>query len=394
MRPRPLRLSFALAAAIVLGAHAQSSSKTTPAYPLPTSKAEVGAWAAKIVQRARQILATPAQWSTTDTGDCEPDAKTFGISCALDKAVQEAAGVHLGQTPLPAGEVGSSIRSACAFHASGDGQEGACGLLFEQVPIFTIAHAAAITTGVWRKDMAPVEVWAGKMSNAEFPVFHEAEQQVRAITSKKYDDPVVDYNNDPATTFADVQALFKALEDRVVKNAAADLDLTGDAVEIERYASGVGVIRTYRGWFAIANIEASISSLRFQIDLRDEVPPNDLDRQIIQRAAVLISSDAVWNRADNRRCPDGAKTLSIYCAEQQATIEVTGAFHHRRPALELVRVVVEERTKDKQYNHRLMDYNNDPTTTLADVKSLFAEALARIKDPHQLDSDRVQSPAY
>ena len=71
--------------------------------------------------------------------------------------------------------------------------------------------------------------------------------------------------------------------------------------------------------------------------------------------------------------------MSIYCADEQATIEVTGGFHHRRPALELVRVIVEERTKDKKYQHRLMDYNNDRTTTLADVKSLFAEALAQIK---------------
>jgi hypothetical protein len=44
-----------------------------------------------------------------------------------------------------------------------------------------------------------------------------------------------------------------------------------------------------------------------------------------------------------------------------------------------VRVVVEERTKTKRYQHRMMDYNNDPTTTLADVRAVFAEAIARIK---------------
>ena len=73
----------------------------------------------------------------------------------------------------------------------------------------------------------------------------------------------------------------------------------------------------------------------------------------------MITSDAVWNRADNRKCPAGASTISIYCAEEQATIEVTGGFHHRRPALELVRVIVDERSKDKSYDHRLMGYNND-----------------------------------
>ena len=85
-------------------------------------------------------------------------------------------------------------------------------------------------------------------------------------------------------------------------------------------------------------------------------------------------------RRNNRKCPAGATTWSIYCALEQASIEVTGGFHHRRPALELVREIVDDRTKAKtDYNHRLMDYNNDPSTHLADVRSLFAEALARIR---------------
>ena len=33
--------------------------------------------------------------------------------------------------------------------------------------------------------------------------------------------------------------------------------------------------------------------------------------------------------------------------------------------------------KSRDYDHRLMDYNNDTTTHLADVRSLFAEAISR-----------------
>ncbi|MEO8621821.1 MAG: hypothetical protein ABI625_12200, partial [bacterium] len=95
-------------------------------------------------------------------------------------------------------------------------------------------------------------------------------------------------------------------------------------------------------------------------------------------AATIISSDAVWNRADDRKCPASATTWSIYCAVEKATIEVTGGFHHRRPAGELVRLVVEERTNGKAYAHRMMGYNNDRATTLSDVRSLFAEAIRRI----------------
>ena len=94
--------------------------------------------------------------------------------------------------------------------------------------------------------------------------------------------------------------------------------------------------------------------------------------------AAILDADSVWNRSDDRRCAESARTWSIYCAVQKATIEVAGAFHHRRPAAELVRQIVEERTKDRSYEHRLMDYNNDPSTTVSDVRTLFAEALARI----------------
>jgi hypothetical protein len=63
---------------------------------------------------------------------------------------------------------------------------------------------------------------------------------------------------------------------------------------------------------------------------------------------------------------------------ERATIEVTGAFHHRRPAMELVRQIVDERSAGRPYHHRLMDYNNAPTTRLADVRGIIADALSRL----------------
>lgn len=62
---------------------------------------------------------------------------------------------------------------------------------------------------------------------------------------------------------------------------------------------------------------------------------------------------------------------------ESATTEVTGGFHHRRPALEAIREIVAERTAGRQYHHRLMDYSI-PATSFADVRSLSREAFARI----------------
>ena len=250
---------------------------------------------------------------------------------------------------------------------------------FDEVPIFTISPVNAITTGRWQADVQPRQVWAGTMTDAEYPVMEEASKAVHLATSKKYASALIDYNNDPATTFKDVRAFFNTLQDQLVKYGRSDLDQNFDTVEIEIYAGGTGLIRTYTGWFPVSGFSLQDSVLQFQFDAAQAVPPNALDREILRKASSLITSNSVWNRADNRKCTPGATTWSIYCAEERASIEVTGGFHHRRPALELVRQIVEERSEGKSYPHRLMGYNNDPSTTLDDVRILFVEAIARIK---------------
>jgi hypothetical protein len=211
--------------------------------------------------------------------------------------------------------------SHCMFHHVDDHFGGSCGALFGQTPEMTLAPAAAVTTGLWRDDVHPASVWAGDMT------------------------------------------------DRGYRNAR---------LELEIYDDNTGVLRTEYGWFAVTHF-ASSPTLSFDLDASHEVKPNALDQKIVREAADLLSTEAVWNRADNRECPAGATTWSIYCAIEKATFDATGGFHHRRPALEVVREIVEERAATRAYHHRLMDYNNDPTTRLSDVRSLFKEALMRME---------------
>jgi hypothetical protein len=100
-------------------------------------------------------------------------------------------------------------------------------------------------------------------------------------------------------------------------------------------------------------------------------PATQADLQIIRRARRLLDSPTKWNRADNRKCPADAKTFSLYCALEMATVEVGQAFEHRGAALQEMRFVIDEITAARNYDHRLMDYNNDPTTTFADVQEIF-----------------------
>jgi hypothetical protein len=100
-------------------------------------------------------------------------------------------------------------------------------------------------------------------------------------------------------------------------------------------------------------------------------PVTKADLQILKRAREILDSPSKWNRADNRQCPAEAKTFSLYCALQMATIEVGGKAEHRGAALQEVRFVIDEIAADRKYEHRLMNYNNDPTTTFADIQEVL-----------------------
>jgi hypothetical protein len=101
--------------------------------------------------------------------------------------------------------------------------------------------------------------------------------------------------------------------------------------------------------------------------------------RIAQRARQILSSQAVWNRADNRQCPPNAKTISLYCALEKATLEVTGSFDHRGTVMEDVRAAIDEiAPHHPYYDHWLMGYNNDPSTTFAEIQKLLRLTEDRI----------------
>ena len=100
-------------------------------------------------------------------------------------------------------------------------------------------------------------------------------------------------------------------------------------------------------------------------------PISKADLQIVKRAREILDSPSKWNRADNRECPPDAKTFSLYCALQMATVEVGGKAEHRGAALQEARFVIDEIAIDRKYEHRLMNYNNDATTTFADIQEVL-----------------------
>jgi hypothetical protein len=218
--------------------------------------------------------------------------------------------------------VEASIELKCRLKPIENGWSGPCGRLNGHRLAFHIRESDSIKSGYWRSDMKPASLWAGTMK------FGEKAQR---------------------------------------------------PVEIERYQAGPEFARTAFGWFEITNWSHNEKEITFSMHPDRHVRPSDLDFSIIERAKNILSSVEVWNKEDNRKCPKGAKSWSIYCAMIRASVEVAGGSHHRRPALQVLRKIVQKRSDGRNYKHRLMDYNNDRSTQFTDVYSLFNEAQEEIK---------------
>jgi hypothetical protein len=114
---------------------------------------------------------------------------------------------------------------------------------------------------------------------------------------------------------------------------------------------------------------------------RRDQPVTADDVRILQKADELLGSESAWNRQDDRECADDERTgkRSLFCALHKACVDVLGDYDHRRVALQEVRFAVEDVTRGQEFQHRLRDFNNLPTTRLADVKSVLQVAMTRVK---------------
>jgi len=129
---------------------------------------------------------------------------------------------------------------------------------------------------------------------------------------------------------------------------------------------------------ALATMQATAA--QSDDDLQSRPPVSKLDVEIVKRAREILDSPEKWGRADNRICPDSETHFSLYCALEKATREVTGDFAHRGAVMQEARFVIDNDLAPKNhYDHRLMDYNNDPKTTFADVRRFFDFLQGRIE---------------
>lgn len=119
----------------------------------------------------------------------------------------------------------------------------------------------------------------------------------------------------------------------------------------------------------------------FIADIYDWPPqsPTKHDSAIIARTIELLQSDAVWYKYDDRHCDNDAKKLSLYCAIQKASYDVSGDFHHESAVMEAVRDAISGKNTDVKYSHILMDFNNSASVSLIDVHAVLNQARNKLR---------------
>jgi hypothetical protein len=111
---------------------------------------------------------------------------------------------------------------------------------------------------------------------------------------------------------------------------------------------------------------------------RDQ-PVTDEDLKILLRADEILANESKWDRQDDRVCQPDDTAWSLFCALQKASVEILGEYQHRRVAIQEVRFAVEEATRGMDLEHRLMNFNNLPSTHFEDVKRVLTEAIEQVR---------------
>lgn len=173
------------------------------------------------------------------------------------------------------------------------------------------------------------------------------------------------------------------------------LPATEVAFEIARDGSALSpgrlVFRTGLAWLLVkewrqvepaqppcAACERQSHDVLLVLDLVNPPPATEDDIAILRTALAGLDTIGHWNRQEVQNCGSGDQTnTGLFCLLSTAVEARMGRYHHRQPALELVRSFILERWRDRITSHPLVDLNNHPATAMADLRTVLQVALDR-----------------
>jgi hypothetical protein len=155
-----------------------------------------------------------------------------------------------------------------------------------------------------------------------------------------------------------------------------------------------GTLRLGRSWLALKDVSTPTGSLMFTFGLNQPARATQVDGDILRQTRVYLAEVSHWNRHDltnmdeaptgGFNCPN-VVARSLFCALYFASVATAGDYAHFRPAVEAVRQAIVSARGRGLYRHPLVDFNNDPRTTLPDVHAVLDMAVQLIRKQRAKD---------
>jgi len=109
-------------------------------------------------------------------------------------------------------------------------------------------------------------------------------------------------------------------------------------------------------------------------------PVSNDDLAIIERANQILEAQHQRNVNGDRNCDDdrASDRYSVFCALYVASIEITGTYRHRRPAMQAARDSLWAHFPG-EYVHMLRDINNNPSISDEEIVGILVEAHSALQ---------------
>jgi len=140
-------------------------------------------------------------------------------------------------------------------------------------------------------------------------------------------------------------------------------------------------MKTTLGYFLWEMLDIGDRGLSFAIYWWYCPPARQVDLEALEMAEQLLADSANWHKMDDRKCEDDIANnrWSLFCAMKYASVQKMGEYNHHNTAMQALRFAIDELMPGHGFEHALMDYNNSPSTTHADILAVIDMAKKRIE---------------